>query len=57
MGAVNKVGDGRQTKFWHDVWLGGVPLRISYQELFQVSRDPRAMVVDFVEEGEWVIQF
>jgi hypothetical protein len=33
-GAVNKVGDVRQKKFWHDVWLDDVPIRISYQELF-----------------------
>jgi hypothetical protein len=57
MGAVNKVGDGRQTKCWLDVWLDGVPLRISCHELFQVSRDPEAMVADLVEGDEWLIQF
>jgi hypothetical protein len=51
-GAMNKVGNGRKTKFWHDVWLEDVPLRISYHELFQISRDPKAMVADLVVDGE-----
>jgi hypothetical protein len=57
VGALNKVGNERKTKSWHDVWLEGVPLRISYQELFQITRDPKAMVADLMVDGEWRIQF
>jgi hypothetical protein len=56
-GAVNKVGDGKGTKFWHYVWLDHVPMGISYQELFQISREAKAMVTNLVVDGEWRIQF
>ncbi|GAU39488.1 hypothetical protein TSUD_279090 [Trifolium subterraneum] len=32
-----KVGDGLETFFWTDLWLGGVPLRERFMRLFDLS--------------------
>jgi hypothetical protein len=47
-GAVHKVGDGRQTKFWSDVWLDNMPLKVSFRELYVTSSHPGAFVGDLV---------
>ena len=31
------VGDGWNTLFWTDNWVGGVPLRIKFRRLFELS--------------------
>jgi hypothetical protein len=51
------VGNGKETKFWTNVWLDVVPLKLSYYELFQVSSDPNALVADMEEDGTWLVQF
>jgi hypothetical protein len=57
VGAVHKVGRGDQTKFWTDVWLDRVPLKVSFYELFKISSDPEALVEELVEEGSWKVEF
>jgi hypothetical protein len=39
------------------VWLGYVPLKISCLELYEISRDPDALVRDLVDNGEWMVPF
>jgi hypothetical protein len=56
-GAVHKVGRGDQTKFWTDVWLDRVPLKVSFQELFKICSDPDALVMNLVVGGEWRLEF
>jgi hypothetical protein len=34
------VGNGRQVRFWLDVWLGDTTLKIKFPELFLVASDP-----------------
>jgi hypothetical protein len=51
MGAVNQVGDGKQTKFWTDVRLGEVPLKIRYHKLYEIYFDPDCTVDEVVEMG------
>jgi hypothetical protein len=50
-GVTKKVCNGRMTSFWFDLWLGGVPLRIEFQRLFQVSAESASTVG---EMGSWV---
>jgi hypothetical protein len=33
-GAIHEVGRGDRTKFWLDVWLGEVPLKVCYQDVY-----------------------
>jgi hypothetical protein len=39
------------------VWLGYVPLKISCSKLYEISRDPDALVRDLVDNGEWMVPF
>lgn len=56
-GAIHNVESGKQTKFWSDVWLGEVPIKISYPELFEISSEPEATVAEVNKEGVWLIYF
>jgi hypothetical protein len=39
-----KVGDGADTFFWHDPWLGGVPLGVRFKSLFELVVDKSCTV-------------
>jgi hypothetical protein len=43
-GAVHIVGDGKRTRFWHDVWIGSVPLKMIFPKLFLAALNPDASV-------------
>jgi len=43
-GAVKHVNSGRQTLFWHDVWLGASPLKCQFWRLFHICQDPDVSV-------------
>jgi hypothetical protein len=37
--------------------MGKVPLKVSYVVLYEMSRDPGALVRDLVKNGEWMVEF
>lgn len=37
-GLIRKVGSGLHTSFWHDSWIGNIPLKIIFHKLFPISR-------------------
>ena len=39
-----KVGDGVDTYFWHDRWLGGVPFSVRFRQLFDLVVDKSCSV-------------
>ncbi|PWA35232.1 RNA-directed DNA polymerase, eukaryota, Reverse transcriptase zinc-binding domain protein [Artemisia annua] len=41
-----KVGNGRNTSFWPDKWLGGSPLHVSYPRLYRLDLNPHCLVSD-----------
>jgi hypothetical protein len=43
-GAIHIVGDGKHNRFWHDVWLSSVPLKINLSKLFWAAVKPDASV-------------
>lgn len=43
---VKKVGDGRNTLFWLDPWVGGVPLSVRFRRLFDLSVNKSISVSD-----------
>jgi len=48
------VGDGRDTYFWYDTWLGDVPLRLKYPRLFDLTMDKECKVADMGRMG-WTV--
>jgi hypothetical protein len=46
-----RVGNGVNTFFWTDLWLGGVPLNVRYMRLFYLTTDKSISVVDMSELG------
>lgn len=50
-----KIGDGRDTLFWHDVWLGNIPLKSIFPRLFLISALKNSTVASncFWDGLEW----
>jgi len=50
-----KVGDGMDTLFWTDSWVGGVPLAVRFRRLYDLSVNKNCLVEKMfafgVEEG------
>lgn len=44
-------------KFWRDVWLGQVPLKVAFLELFDISYHQEATVSELWENGTWNLEF
>jgi hypothetical protein len=45
------LGDGKKIRFWFDVWLGECPLKIRFNNLFEISREQKWMVSKVLEGG------
>lgn len=52
-----RIGDGKLCKFWEDCWIQEVPIKLLYNNLYKLVRDPLCSVVDCWEEGSWVMDF
>jgi hypothetical protein len=42
---------------WEDVWLGQVPLKLSFPRFYEMCNDKNSLVGDCYNQGEWVIEF
>lgn len=51
------MGDGKDTSFWEDVWVGETPLKLLFPKLYEYCSKKKCTVQDFWREGEWVINF
>ncbi|KAE9610108.1 hypothetical protein Lalb_Chr07g0183091 [Lupinus albus] len=49
-GLVRRVGDGSNTRFWHDTWPGSSNLTCRYRRLFSISVTPNDNICSF---GSW----
>ncbi|KAJ0508909.1 putative RNA-directed DNA polymerase [Helianthus annuus] len=38
------VGDGKNTRFWKDIWLTNLPLKFEFPDLFRLAKNKDAMV-------------
>jgi hypothetical protein len=56
-GATFRVGNGRNCQFWQDCWLMDVPLKIHYEELYRIVRDPYSTFSDCWVDQEWFVDF
>jgi len=48
------VGDGADTLFWHDPWLGGVPFRVRFRRHFDLAVD-KSCTVSHMESRGWEV--
>lgn len=39
-GSIHKIGDGKGTLFWKDVWVDNCPFMISCDNLFNICANP-----------------
>lgn len=56
-GALFQVKNGLNCHFWQDYWVLSVPLRLAYDDLFKLVRNPDSVVADCWEEGECYVDF
>jgi len=47
---VKKGGDGPDTLFWFDIWLGLVPLCVRFRRLFDLYENKSITVANLLEE-------
>jgi hypothetical protein len=54
---TKKVGNGAQTSFWRDKWIGDSPLKERFPRLFSISNQKEAMVAELwipeSDEASW----
>ncbi|XP_071741314.1 uncharacterized protein [Rutidosis leptorrhynchoides] len=52
---MGKIGDGRDTLFWNDIWVGDTRLKDKFPRLFPLELDQNATVKDRVtfDNGSW----
>ena len=51
-GATFTLGDGRNILFWEDVWVGDIPLRLEFPNLYEYSYNKNCVVSECWIEGE-----
>lgn len=56
-GVVYKPHNGKSIRFWQDVWIGNVPLKIKYNNLFKICQDPNILLSDCFQQGRLEITF
>ncbi|GLT52165.1 hypothetical protein SLA2020_255190 [Shorea laevis] len=49
-GMLKSVGEGSDTLFWHNIWVGEIPFKEKYNRLFRISLDQEAVIADM---GSW----
>jgi hypothetical protein len=52
-----KVGNGENTMFWEDVWLGNIPFRERFARLYNLTFSINFMVAKVFKEGWGCIRF
>ena len=51
------LGNGHDTRFWEDIWLGDMPLAIQYPSLFNIARHKNVLVADVLLHRPLNIEF
>jgi hypothetical protein len=56
-----EVGDGSRTRFWIDVWCGGLPLKDMFPKFYSITRDKEAFVAKHMrihnDKIQWEMDF
>jgi hypothetical protein len=48
---VKKLGNGANTRFWRDLWVGEIPLQCKFPRLFSISTQKEMMVADMKSQN------
>ena len=48
-----KIGDGKSTLFWDDIWLGDSSLKVQFPRVYALESDKSALVQDRVVLVDW----
>ena len=48
-----KVGDGKSTLFWDDIWLGDSSLKVQFSRVYALETDKSASVQDRLVLVDW----
>jgi hypothetical protein len=51
-----EMGNGSKTRFWHDLWCGDQPLKVTFLELLSMLRCKKAWVAYHVQFSNGNIQ-
>jgi hypothetical protein len=52
-----KVGNGQNTRFWEDTWLGDTPLSQQYAALYNIVHQKNVLVYDVLSANPLNIEF
>jgi hypothetical protein len=56
-GAIFRVRNSLNCRFWQDFWVMSVPLKVAFEDLFRLARDLEVSVSDRWFDGDWWIDF
>ena len=56
-GASFSVNNGKSVRFWEDVWIRPIPLKLVFPKLYDFSYTKNCTVSDYRVGGEWRIPF
>ena len=56
-GISYSVNNGRNTRFWEDVWALEVPLKLKWPHLYEKCLNKSCLVHDCLTDGEWNMKF
>ena len=48
-----KIGDGKSTRFWDDIWLGDSSLKVQFPRIYELERDKSALVHERLVLVDW----
>lgn len=53
------LSSGDRIKFWHDKWLGKIPIKFIFSILFNLSSDQNVVMGDlgYWDNGTWIWKF
>lgn len=51
------VGNGRDTRFWHDVWIGDTALYLAFPIIFNICTQKQLALVEVVQGVALILMF
>ncbi|WMV47891.1 hypothetical protein MTR67_041276 [Solanum verrucosum] len=55
--SVIKVGNGRKTMFWNDIWVGQTPLRQQFPDIYNLNQQKLATISEVKNAQGWNLSF